>query len=144
MRNHLKFVSVTLLFFAQALLGQVTVSKEREETTRALRDCVFALEMPAYPSLARAARITGHGSASVILNADGIPEVTTAGLHPLLAAEVERSIRHSDLAKCGASKLTFEYDFVIEGGETVQGVNTVVMLGGNHFMIKVTPPVPTQ
>jgi hypothetical protein len=139
MSNDYKYVSVALLLLP-LLLGQSDSHRAAEFRVGTVTNCPDALEMPSYPPLAWAARIVGRGTAAITLDTNGIEAVKVAGLHPLLVAEVTQSIRHSKFGSCGRRELTLAYDFVIEGDEAPSRITRIIVLSGNHFVIKVNPP----
>ena len=79
--------------------------------------CVERLEMPTYPPLANAAKVTGQVVALVTLSADGIRTLETKSgtgkAHPLLAPTIEKSMRASTFSKdCADKMVTVVFHFV--------------------------------
>jgi outer membrane biosynthesis protein TonB len=68
------------------------------QDTESNMSCVERLQMPVYPPLAAAARISGSVTAAVVVGSDGSVRTKVAG-HSILSPAVENAIRASAFRK---------------------------------------------
>jgi hypothetical protein len=103
--------------------------------------CVDRLEMPVYPPLANAARITGSVTATVVVASDGSLQTQAVG-HKLLAPAVEKAIRASTfLVTCGGKSVRLVFNFVLAENLAPDKLSQRVSFGyPNQFWISVPPP----
>jgi outer membrane biosynthesis protein TonB len=108
--------------------------------------CIERLDIPAYPPLAKQARISGAVTADVIVAPDGSAQSITSTTesetrpHPILLSSVERSLRTSTFAKtCAGNHVKLVFNFVLS-----EGMAPIVSFGyPNRFWIT-APPMMVQ
>ena len=107
--------------------------------------CVERLQMPVYPPLADAARISGTVTATVVVASDGSVQTKVAG-HRLLAAAVEKATRTSAFRKtCSGKSISLIFNFTLAEGLDPDRLPQRVSFGyPNQFWISVPPRVITD
>ena len=89
MRHILRNVLVTMVFFGVLVFS--STSHSQNEATQALR--VRRFVAPAYPALARTARIQGEADASIRINTDGTVASVELTAHSILRGYVEKALK---------------------------------------------------
>lgn len=117
--------------------------------TESNMNCVERMEMPVYPKLAEAARISGTLKATVTLDSDGAirqPIVTDFGSAPATAKRlfppvVQEALRRSRFRKdCGGKSVTFVFTFALSEELNPNHLLQTVSWGyPNRFWISVPP-----
>jgi hypothetical protein len=104
--------------------------------------CVERLQMPVYPKLAEAARISGTVNATVVVPSDGPVQMKVAG-HSILAPAVEKALRASTFRKaCSGKSVTLVFKFVLADEFDPDKLPQRVSFGyPNQFWISVPPRV---
>jgi hypothetical protein len=76
--------------------------------------CVERLQMPLYPPLARAARISGSVTVTISIAADGSRKTTMSpSAHLLLTAAIEKALQASAFrTSCAGKSVTLVFNFV--------------------------------
>jgi hypothetical protein len=106
--------------------------------------CVDLLKIPAYPSLARQARLTGMVRVTVVLGDNGlVAETKVNDVERLLGTAVEQSISGSSFRRdCKAHSVDVTFEFKIEGEPSPHHTTGEVSFKPpNHFVIIVPPNV---
>jgi hypothetical protein len=107
--------------------------------------CVERLEMPVYPPLAAAVRLSGSVTATVVVASDGSVQTNVVG-HRLLVAAVEKATRSSVFRKtCGGKSIGLIFNFVLAEDLDPDRLPQRVSFGyPNQFWISVPPRVITD
>lgn len=107
--------------------------------------CVVRLNVPHYPPLARFARLGGLALTEVEIGKNGgTSRIKVAGVHPVLAGEIEARMRASRFrADCEGKSVHLLFNFTIEGEATEESVSAEVVFEPPHtFVISIRPQVP--
>ncbi len=77
--------------------------------------CVERLQMPLYPGLAAAARVSGSVTATVVISANSSNQTTfSSGSHKLLSPAVDYALRASSFRKsCTGKSVILVFNFVL-------------------------------
>ena len=128
-----------LLIFALCVWPALAQSNQDGDSNMS---CVQRLQMPGYPPLASAARISGSVTATVVLASDGSLQTKAVG-HKLLVPAVEKAIRASVFLKnCGGESVTLVFNFVVAENFDLDKLPQRVSFGyPNQFWISVPPRV---
>jgi Gram-negative bacterial TonB protein C-terminal len=133
-----------------AILLLLFVSGARPQTTP--RVCVKHLVSPAYPPLARQARLQGILTANLHIRSDGTVRDVTVSTdepllrdHPLLQSEIQRVVRQWTFECIGCASAEFEHSvrftYLLDGEDSDQRNQTVAMDLPNEITISDTPPL---
>ena len=109
--------------------------------------CVERLEMPVYPPLAAAARISGSVTATGVLASDGSVRTTfSPGAHRLLPPAVQKALGGSSFRKdCIGKSVTLVFNFAFGKELDPDRLPQRVSFGyPNQFWISVPPRVITD
>jgi hypothetical protein len=112
--------------------------------------CVERVEIPAYPPLAKAARIAGAITASLAVGPNGSAQSVTLTTepgtrpNPILRPSVEKSVGASSFGKaCAGKTVTLVFHFEL-GEKLTDSPQPIVSFGyPNHFWIT-APPMLVQ
>jgi TonB family protein len=129
MRKKLELLSLGLL-----LLGSLITAAGQEQR-------IVSLEMPAYPPLARQARVQGLVTIEIEVDKDGV--VSLANLvdgHPLLKAEAMQNVRTWKFRADAPLKTTVVFDFRMRD-EPAQPSVRVVFDSYRRVEITTNPPI---
>jgi len=104
--------------------------------------CVERLQMPVYPPLAAAARISGSVTTTATIASGGSLATRVVG-NAILAEAADKALRASSFRKsCGGKSVTVVLNFVL-GKYYPDGELQGVSFGyPNQFWISALPPVP--
>ncbi len=113
--------------------------------------CIERLEVPTYPPLAGAARISGVVIPTVLLGDGGsvasISFTADNGKpHPILVHAAEKSLRNSTFARtCAGQQVKVVFNFKLEGGPVSRGrwIPSVSFIYPNEFWI-IAPTMEIQ
>src|SRR5947209_17448788 len=74
--------------------------------------CALTIRIPNYPSIARAARIVGTATVSILLGNNGKPkEITVTGVKPILRKTVEEELSLSEYSpSCTGRRIRLIFD----------------------------------
>jgi hypothetical protein len=112
--------------------------------------CVERLEIPAYPLVAKQARISGVLTATVLLGHDASVVKTSSEWdsefkknEPLFLRDVEKSLRASSFARvCADKAVRLVFHFVVAGGSVPSPQPPTISFGyPNEFWITVQPTI---
>ena len=131
-----------LLTFALCTWPALAQSNQDSESNMS---CIERLQMPVYPPLAAAARISGSVTATVLVASDGSVQTKVAG-HSILSPAVEKAIRASAFRKtCGGKSIRLVFNFVLGERLDPDRLSQRVSFGyPNQFWISVPPRVITD
>jgi hypothetical protein len=126
------------------LAGTASLWTAFAQDTESNMSCVERLQMPLYPPLAAAARISGSVTATVLVASDGSIQTTfSSGTHPLLSPAVDYALRASSFRKsCGVKSITLVFNFVLSEYYPDGRLQGVSFGYPNQFWISVLPPTP--
>ena len=106
--------------------------------------CGVRIRVPNYPTIARAAHITGTATAVITVAADGHPaRVELTGAHPLLKTAVEKELRTSEFSRaCFEKHVRLIFEFVIAGEPSEHPESSIAFVPPNRFVVTTPPGIP--
>jgi len=106
--------------------------------------CVERIQIPAFPPLARMARVEETINAAVLLSSRGsVRAISTGKGHPLFLPSVEGVIRAATFhSECAGKTVTLVFDFRLAGLGSEQPMQSVTFGAPNKFSITVKPLPP--
>lgn len=135
--NLIKCIMFTLVISIQLdLAGQ-----DRREPKDEPHDCILRLELPAYPPLAIAARLTGEARVGIVLGQRGAVVTTNiVGVHDVLKAAIATSMLASRFSSsCSGVRISIQLVFMIGGEPADHPVPSVAFTPPNRFIISSQP-----
>jgi TonB family protein len=117
------------------LLGILAVPAPR-------RACVLRLESPAYPAVARAARVQGDVHVRARLGRDGKATQVSATGQPLLVQEAESNLRTWTFAPGHPARVDVLYRFRLEGPDSYCSNPRVEFNLPSEVTVVSRPPTP--
>ncbi len=106
--------------------------------------CVSELRIPAYPPLARSARMTGTALASGKVGNDGhLHEIEVTGVAKLLREVVAEKLQQSSFSvDCVGRIIRVLFEFRVVGRASENPATEITFFGPNRFLIATQPGVP--
>jgi hypothetical protein len=122
-------LAATVGVFSLLAFGQETLQSQSVK-------CAAALEMPAYPRLARIASISGSVAAHLAIGSSGKVEDVRLEGHSILAKEVDSAISRTKFpAECRSQRLDLTFEFRLEGVPSDEAKTTAVFNSPNRYIV---------